>query len=351
MKTITVNLSSRSYPVYIGNKILSKDLLVPHIKGQQVLIVTQEKIAQFYLAPLQKLLLDFQCDVIFLQDGEDHKNLAEWQKILDALLQKSHDRTTTLIALGGGIVGDMAGFAAACYMRGVNYFQIPTSLIAQVDAAIGGKTGVNHPLGKNMVGAFYHPACVIIDTNFLQTLPQREFISGFAEVIKYGLIRDAEFFSWLEKNIQNILKKNSASLEYLVECSVKIKAEIVSQDECDLGVRNILNFGHTFGHALEAATAYREYLHGEAVAVGMVMAAKLSQKKGLCSAAELNRIIDLLTRCGLLQVFPQTLDFMSYMKRDKKNGAGEMNFILLKRIGWAVRVKNVAEDEAKSVVL
>lgn len=337
MKIVTVDLPRHSYPIYIGDGILSQlTIWQSHIHGKQILIVTQENIAQHYLQSLQKTLMHYQCDTIFLPSGEQYKNLTEWQKIIDVLLQKHHERSTTLIALGGGMIGDMTGFAAACYQRGVNYIQVPTTLIAQVDSAVGGKTGINHPLGKNMLGAFYQPQCVIVDASTLTTLPRREFIAGLAEVIKYGLIYDVEFFCWLEKNYSTVLKKESTALQAIIEKSLTIKASIVAQDERDNGIRNLLNFGHTFGHAIETACAYQNILHGEAVAVGMVMAAELSVQRGMLSISEMERIKNLLTYCDLPITLPDIPDLLPFMQQDKKVKNGKIQFILLKRIGEAV---------------
>jgi 3-dehydroquinate synthase len=345
-QTISVSLPDHSYPIYIGSDILADPkILTSHLSGHQVLIVTQDNIASAHLSALQTVLVNYQCDVFFLPDGESFKNIQEWQKIVDVLLERKHERTTTLIALGGGVVGDMAGFAAACYQRGVNYIQIPTTLIAQVDSAMGGKTGVNHALGKNMIGAFYQPQAVFTDVKMLMTLPQRQFVSGLAEVIKYGLIRDEEFFLWLENNVGAYLNRDEQALLYIVSRSAAIKAEIVMQDEKDHGLRNLLNFGHTFGHALETALAYQAILHGEAVAIGMVIAAELSAALGYISARDVERVVDLLKSCGLLHTlaaFPDVSELMISIERDKKVMNKKLNFILLKKIGEGVKVSDVA---------
>ncbi len=333
----------KAYPVYIDNHLLSSsEIFQKHIHGHQVFIVTQKNIAELYLGVLQKTLQDYHCDVIFIPEGEKNKNIFEWQKIIEQLILKHHERSTTLIALGGGVIGDMTGFAAACYQRGVNYIQVPTTLMAQVDSSIGGKTGINHPLAKNMLGAFHQPQCVVMDMATLTTLPEREFVSGIAEIIKYGLIWDADFFSWLENNIQLILEKNSAALKYAIERSAAIKMHIVAEDERDHGLRQLLNFGHTFGHALESATNYQTFLHGEAVAFGMKMAAELSHRHQGLSVDDVSRIENLLKRAGLLQNPVEIPDLMSYMKRDKKTQKGETQFILLKKIGSAIRHQNLS---------
>lgn len=346
---IPLNFTHSSYLIYIGHEIFSNaDILSSHIHGHQVLIVTQENIAKHYLLSLQNYLQAYQCDVVFIPQGEENKNLQEWQKIFDVLLKKKHERSTTLIALGGGMIGDMTGFAAACYQRGVNYIQIPTSLMAQVDSAIGGKTAVNHVHGKNMLGAFYQPQCVISDVELLSTLSQREFVSGLAEVIKYALICDIDFYFWLEKNVDLILQRETNVLLHVVSRSAAIKAGIVSQDEKDQGLRNLLNFGHTFGHALETALNYQNILHGEAVAIGMVVAANLSRELNLISHEEVERIINLLKTFGLLQMsftFPPTLELVNLIKLDKKVLNKKINFIVLKKLGEAIKTSDVSEEQ------
>jgi len=325
--------------IHIGHNILSDpDILLPFIQSKQVLIVTQQTIAQWYLKELQAILTGHQCDVIFLAEGEQYKNIEEWQKIISALVANKHERDTTLIALGGGMVGDMTGFAAACYQRGVNYIQIPTTLIGQVDSAIGGKTGINHPLGKNLIGAFYHPQCIIADVNTLTTLSDREFSAGLAEVVKYGLICDADFFGWLEKNIVSILAKDKNALLHIVRHCSAIKTKFVALDEKDHGERRLLNFGHTFGHALETLHGYQAILHGEAVAIGMIMAAQWSEKLGFISAADVLRIRNLLDECRIKMDLPSIpyADLIEQMHRDKKVKNGELTLVLLEKIGKAV---------------
>jgi 3-dehydroquinate synthase len=347
VKTLRVGLHP-SYPVYLGENLLADlSLLSGHIKSKQVFLVTQKSIAQFYLDALLAQLSAYQVDVCYLAEGEVNKNISEWQKIFAELIEKRHERSTTLIALGGGMVGDMTGFAAACYQRGVSYIQIPTSLIAQVDSSVGGKTGINFS-GKNMLGAFYQPSCVVIDLVTLKTLPEREFVSGLAEIVKYGLIYDVDFFAWLEKNYQRLLLRDVSALQYAIECSVQIKSDIVAQDEHDLGLRNILNFGHTLGHALETLFGYTELLHGEAVAVGMLLAANVSCQRKLISEDDLQRIRDLLNNCQLLKNAPAIADHASLfeiMKRDKKAKNGRLNFILLERIGKAIKLEDVEFSE------
>lgn len=352
--TIPVHLQQDTYPIYVGNDLLSQaPFFTPHIHGQQVLIVTQKNVANYYLAILQKILRDYQCDVMLLPEGEVNKNINEWQKIFDVLLQKKHERSTTLIALGGGMVGDMTGFAAACYQRGVNYLQVPTTLIAQVDSAIGGKTAINHPLGKNMLGTFYHPQCVIADLNTLTTLPPREFIAGMAEVIKYGLMGDEKFFSWLEKNLTAVLQRNNDALLHVIRTSIRHKLQIVTQDEKDKGVRQLLNFGHTFGHALETAYAYQGLLHGEAVALGMLIAVELSAIVEKLPTAEVKRICQLLVKSGLyypVAGFSLEIDLLELLKRDKKVHDNKVNVILLQAIGQAKRVADISMTEISLAV-
>jgi 3-dehydroquinate synthase len=351
--TIPLHLDKHTYPIYVGQHIFaSTELLARHIRGKQVCIITQEKIAALYLQPLLRALQGYQCAVFSLPDGEQYKNLDEWRKILDLLLQQGHERSTTLIALGGGVVGDITGFAAACYQRGVNYIQIPTTLIAQVDAAIGGKTAVNHSHGKNMIGAFHQPQCVIADVNLLQTLPAREYIAGLAEVIKYGLIDDAMFFGWLEMNRDALLAKKTDALLHVMHVCVSMKARIVSEDERDLGRRNLLNFGHSFGHALEALGQYQRFLHGEAVAIGMAMAATLSGDLGLIPVATVQRIVNLLQSFGFVlnDSLPTSAELIQLMRRDKKMQLGKMNLILLSGLGRAEKVSTVSESQIEQML-
>jgi len=342
------------HSIYIGNNLLArKEIFAQHVHGQQVMIVTQNSIANFYLDTLKSALHDFQSDVIFLPEGEHNKIITEWQKIFDVLIEKKHDRSTTLIALGGGMVGDMTGFAAASYQRGVNYIQIPTTLIAQVDSAIGGKTGVNHGLLKNSIGAFHQPECVIADIDTLKTLSQREFVAGIAEVIKYGLIFDADFFSWLENNKTAVLNKNNDALLYIVNKAISHKLNIVRQDEKDQHVRQLLNFGHTFGHALETAFSYNTFLHGEAVAAGMLMAAALSAELGKINYSDVSRIYYLLNDCGLFlesQPVPDPMQLIDIMQRDKKNRGGKIHFILLNEIGKAEKISDISQERVIAAI-
>ena len=335
---VQVSLGDRSYPIFIGSDEIRKADIASYISGKKVLIVTNETIAPLYLELLESQLSDRQVSRVILADGEQYKNLDTLNLIFDQLIGDHHDRKTTLIALGGGVVGDMTGFAAACYQRGVPFIQIPTTLLAQVDSSVGGKTAVNHPLGKNMIGAFYQPQAVIIDTDTLSTLPDREFYAGLAEVIKYGLIVDAEFFQWLENNIDLLLQRDKQALAYAIELSCVSKAQIVAADETEQGMRAILNLGHTFGHAIETFQQYKQWIHGEAVAAGMVMAAELSVISGDLAEAELHRTKALLTRCSLPIAPPADMkadDFTRLMLRDKKVLDGQLRLVLLKDLGKA----------------
>ncbi len=340
MKTLHLELGERSYPNYIGAGLLGQaELLTPHIAGKRVAIVTNETVAPLYLERLRHHLTALQPIEVVLPDGEQYKTLEVLNRIYDALLASHCDRRTTLIALGGGVIGDMAGFAAATYQRGVPFIQVPTTLLAQVDSSVGGKTGVNHPLGKNMIGAFYQPRAVLIDTDTLTTLFDRELSAGFAEVIKYGLIRDPEFFAWLEANMDKLLARDPAALAHAIERSCQNKAEVVAADERESGVRALLNLGHTFGHAIETGMGYGAWLHGEAIAAGMTMAADLSRRLQWLSADDVARIEKLIRRARLPVWAPGTLSparFLELMAVDKKVLDGRLRLVLLKRLGEAV---------------
>lgn len=348
MRTLNVDLGDRSYPIYIGENLLAKpELLTPHILGQQVCIITNQTVAPLYLSALTNVLADYQVDTLVLPDGESFKTLSTVNDIFDKLLTARHNRTTTLIALGGGVVGDMTGFAAACYQRGVGFIQVPTTLLAMVDSSVGGKTGVNHSLGKNMIGAFYQPRCVLADTLLLQSLPERELSAGIAEIIKYGLISDYPFFEWLEANLDALLRGDREALAYAVERSCKNKADVVAQDEHEGGIRAILNFGHTFGHAIETAQGYGNWLHGEAVAAGMVMAADLSWRRGSITEQELARIKNLLTRANLPVKAPAEMtpdQFKQLMGVDKKILDGRLRLVLLDAMGQAIITSEIEPD-------
>jgi 3-dehydroquinate synthase len=347
MNILQIALGERSYPIYIGTKLLDRsELYSRHIAGKQILVVTNETVASLYLDKVLGQLSNYQTAQVILPDGEKYKSLEVLNQIFDALLANKFGRNTTLIALGGGVVGDMGGFAAASYQRGIPFIQIPTTLLAQVDSSVGGKTGINHPLGKNMIGAFYQPKCVIADADVLDTLDDRQISAGLAEVIKYGLIRDAEFFGWLEDNIDALLARDKTALAFSIERSCFNKAEVVAEDETETGVRATLNLGHTFGHAIETGAGYGEYLHGEAVAIGICQAADLSRRKGWLTDADVERILALIKRARLPINPPESLgseQFLRLMSVDKKNVDGEIRLILLKTIGQATLPVSIDE--------
>ncbi|WP_317932195.1 3-dehydroquinate synthase [Halioxenophilus sp. WMMB6] len=347
MMELNVDLGERSYPIYIGQVLTQPELLAKHIRSQQVCVVTNTTVAPLYLDNLLKLLAGFQVTSVILPDGEAHKDLQTLNKIFDELLHARHNRNTTLIALGGGVVGDMTGFAAACYQRGVNFIQIPTTLLSQVDSSVGGKTGVNHPLGKNMIGAFYQPQAVLADTDVLLTLPERELSAGIAEVIKYGLITDAEFFHWLEVNVEKLLACNTEALAYAIHRSCVNKAWVVAADEKENDLRAILNLGHTFGHAIETAMGYGVWLHGEAVGAGMLMAVDLSCRMGLVEPELVRRTQALLLRAHLPIATPSELSdeqYLQLMAVDKKVMDGKIRLVLLKGLGEAFVTSDVPRD-------
>ncbi|HHB91675.1 MAG TPA: 3-dehydroquinate synthase, partial [Thioploca sp.] len=308
MNTLQVDLGTRSYPIYIGQNLLKQtNLITPHIQSKQVLIVSNETVAPLYLNKIINTLDDFEVKTVILPDGEQYKNLIVLNQIFDTLLRQHFNRQATLIALGGGVVGDMTGFAAACYQRGIDFVQIPTTLLAQVDSSVGGKTGVNHSLGKNMIGAFHQPKSVLIDTETLKTLDNRQLSAGLAEVIKYGLINDLEFFEWLENNMSALLKQDSQALSFAIARSCQNKANIVAEDEKESGKRALLNLGHTFGHAIETGIGYGEYLHGEAVAIGIKLAAQFSAHLGWLDDSTVSRVINLLEKANLPVAIPKEL--------------------------------------------
>ena len=343
MIELTVPLGKRSYPIYIGSGLLNaKDLLSPYIAGNQVLVVSNVTVAPLYLesclTAIQSSKKQLQIETLILPDGEEFKNLTTLNLIFDKLLSVRFDRSCTLVALGGGVIGDITGFAAASYQRGVNFIQIPTTLLAQVDSSVGGKTGVNHQLGKNMIGAFHQPRCVIADIDTLNTLEDRQLSAGIAEVIKYGLIRDNSFVDWLETHMPKLLGRDTEILAQAVERSCKYKSEIVAADELESGQRALLNFGHTFGHAIENGMGYGQWLHGEAVAAGMVMAADLSVRQGWLTKHDLERIRHLLESSKLPIRPPTELSpekFLSLMSVDKKVKLGIINLVLLNAVGDA----------------
>jgi len=339
MRTLTVDLGDRSYPIHIGAGLLGdRQLLARALRARQVMIVTNEVVAPLYLATLREAFGDRRLATLVLPDGESHKTLATMERIITALLEAGFDRGCAIAALGGGVIGDLAGFAAACYQRGVDFVQVPTTLLAQVDSAVGGKTGVNHPLGKNMIGAFHQPRCVIADTATLATLPARELSAGLAEVIKYGLLRDRDLFAWLEDNIERLRGGDPAALAYAVERSCANKAAVVSDDEREAGMRALLNLGHTFGHAIETGLGYGRWLHGEAVGAGIHAAARLSMRLGWLEDSAMARIDRLLARAGLPGSIPGELEatrMLELMAVDKKARDGCMRLVLLRAIGDA----------------
>ena len=348
IQTLTVALAERSYPIHIGCGVLTRpDLLVPHLKQKKAVIVSNTTVAPLYLELLRSTLENAGISVlpVILPDGEKFKNWETLNLIFDALLGAHCERSTTLIALGGGVIGDMGGFAAACYQRGMPFIQVPTTLLSLVDSSVGGKTAINHPLGKNMIGAFYQQQLALADIATLDTLPDRELRAGLAEVIKYGLIRDPEFFVWLEASIEKLLAKDKDALAYAVHRSCANKAEVVAADERETGERALLNLGHTFGHAIETGLGYGEWLHGEAIAAGTLIAAELSQRLGWLDAAAVSRIESLFVRCGL-PVFGAPLGaarYMELMRHDKKVQDGRLRLVLLKAVGSAV-VSDVASE-------
>ena len=337
---INVSLGERSYPIIIGRHLLDDSVLASHIPGHRIAIVTNTTVAPLYLEKLSAMLQKAgkRCIPIVLPDGEEEKNVANLMRIFDALLENKCDRKITLLALGGGVIGDMTGFAAATYMRGVPFVQVPTTLLAQVDSSVGGKTAINHPLGKNMIGAFYQPQIVLADTATLSTLPDRELSAGMAEVIKQGAIIDKAFYKWLEANIEKLMARDDTALAYAIQRSCEIKADVVRQDERESGLRAILNFGHTFGHAIEAGLGYGKWLHGEAVGCGMVMAADLSTRLGYLDATDNARIVALVKAAGLPVKAPDlgADRWLDLMEVDKKNEDGKIKFILLKPLGETV---------------
>lgn len=347
-QTLQVALGDRSYPIHIGSGLLQRaDLLLPALGRRKAVIVSNETVAPLYLERLASLLQDNGVAVsrVVLPDGEEYKDWPTLNRIFDALLESRAERSTTLIALGGGVIGDMTGFAAACYQRGMPFIQVPTTLLSQVDSSVGGKTAINHPAGKNMIGAFYQPRLVLADTDALKSLPNRELRSGLVEVIKYGLIRDLAFFEWLEENVERVLARDTAALEHAIGVSCRHKAEIVAADEHEHGERALLNLGHTFGHAIETGMGYGEWLHGEAVAAGTMMAAELSRMRGWLSADDVGRIERLFVRAGVPVQGPAmaTGKYVELMRHDKKVQDGRLRLILLRRIGEALI------DDASSV--
>jgi len=356
VETLNLALGERSYPIHIGPGLVPRagELLAARLPAPRTVVVSNAVVAAHWLAPLRESLANagVVSEAILIPDGEIHKTMASLNDVLTRLLEIRAERSTTLVALGGGIVGDVAGFAAAVYQRGMPFVQVPTTLLAQVDSSVGGKTGVNHPLGKNMIGAFYQPRAVLIDTDVLQTLPDRELSAGLAEIIKYGAIRDAGFLGWLEANIERLVARDPAALTHAIGVSCHIKAEVVAADERESGDRALLNFGHTFGHAIEAGVGYGEWLHGEAVATGMVMAAEVSARLGTIAESDVERLRALLRRARLPVDAPRlSADrYLALMGRDKKVVAGELRFVLLDRLGSARLRSDVPEPLLRAVL-
>ncbi|SFV76511.1 3-dehydroquinate synthase [hydrothermal vent metagenome] len=337
MKILNLDLGENSYPIYIGQALLDQaQLLTDHIHGKQVMIVTNTTVAPLYLQQVKSLLGSLNVAEVVLPDGEQYKTLDTVNLIFDALLENRFDRSCTLIALGGGVVGDMTGFAAASYQRGVDFIQIPTTLLSQVDSSVGGKTGVNHPLGKNMIGSFHQPNCVVIDVDTLDTLDDRQFSAGLAEVIKYGLLGNVNFLEFLQNNIESLISREKSLIIQAVYQSCTDKANIVAEDELESGKRALLNFGHTFGHAIENTLGYGVFLHGEAISVGMLMATKLSQLSGDLNENEVIQVKDLLEKSNLpISVAGKisASEFLSAMSVDKKVVDGNIRLILMRRLG------------------
>ena len=353
-KILNVELADKSYPIYIGSNLLSsKSLLSDHIQGKQVMIVTNTTIAPLYLEKLKDALVDFNVESVVLPDGEEFKTLETLNKVFDALLKAKFDRSSTLVALGGGVVGDITGYAAASYQRGVNFIQVPTSLLSQVDSSVGGKTGVNHELGKNMIGAFYQPKAVIIDVDTLDTLSDQEYSAGMAEVIKYGLLGNADFFYMLETNIESIMARNKDLIIEIIFNSCKDKASIVALDEFERGKRALLNLGHTFGHGIENAFGYGNYLHGEAVSIGMVMATKLSMDEGYLSNEDAIRVESILSKADLPISIKKSIGsetLIEAMSLDKKSIDGKIRLVLLKALGDSYLTDSYSKENFNKVV-
>ncbi|MEG2462873.1 3-dehydroquinate synthase [Acinetobacter johnsonii] len=355
MQTLYVELGERRYPIFIGSDLDPKALLEPYIHGRQVMIVSNETVAPLYLARYVAAIeaLGKTVATCILPDGEKYKNIEHLNLIFDALLASGFNRDCTVLALGGGVIGDMAGFASACFQRGVYFIQVPTTLLSQVDSSVGGKTGINHPLGKNMIGAFQQPQVVLADMSQLKTLPPRELSAGLAEVIKYALLGDADFLAWLEQHMDALVQGDEAALAEAVYRSCAHKARIVANDEKEQGERALLNLGHTFGHAIESYLGYGEWLHGEAVATGMVMAADLSQRMGWISAEDLARTKNIIQRANLPIVCPQIPldDFLAYMAHDKKVLNGQLRLVLMQAVGQAIITKTFDVELMKQAIL
>ncbi|WP_100658023.1 3-dehydroquinate synthase [Alteromonas flava] len=353
--SVTVDLGDRSYPIIIAAGLLSQsnEPLISNIK-KKAIVVTNTTIAPLYLSIIQKHLGEQLLHTIIIEDGEQHKTLDTYASIMTELLSCEAGRDTTLIALGGGVVGDLTGFVAATYQRGMPFIQIPTTLLAQVDSSVGGKTAVNHPLGKNMIGAFYQPQAVLIDTTTLATLPDREFAAGMAEVIKYGIIYDADFFAWLESHVAELQNKEAQALQYAIRRCCEIKAEIVAKDERESGIRALLNLGHTFGHAIEAEQGYGNWLHGEAVSAGIILACSVARREFSFSESEFCRVEHLLQAFGLPVVGPQDMSYASYMqhmRHDKKVLDSRIRFVIPTTIGNAIVTDKISDECLQAVLV
>ena len=348
-----VNLEDNSYPIFIGEGAsLSLENFDGYIAGKDIAIITNEVVAPLYLNEISDLFSNRNVIEYILPDGEQEKKLKTVHKIIDRLMEAGFGRDSTLIALGGGVVGDITGFTASIFMRGINFIQIPTTLLAQVDASVGGKTAVNHKSGKNLIGSFYQPQCVICDSIFLATLEATEISAGLAEIIKYGLIFDSEFFQWLQKNMQQILSNDRAAVDYVIQRSCAIKAEIVAQDEKEQSVRALLNFGHTFGHAIEKLTGYGNWTHGDAVAVGMVLAARLSENMSLITPEDVQNIEEILTAANLPISLPNIdpAELLAAMQSDKKVKDRNIQLVLLKNIGEAFLTADYSQEDLVNIL-
>lgn len=354
METLEVSLGERSYPIYIKSGAISdSSLFIPHIKGSKVVVITNETVAPLYADKVVAAVANFDVKVFAIEDGEQYKTLTTYEKIMTFLLDNNYGRDVTLIALGGGVIGDIVGFVAATYQRGVDFIQVPTTLLSQVDSSVGGKTAVNHPLGKNMIGAFYQPQAVVIDTDSLNTLPAREVAAGVSEVIKYGILGDLPFFQYLQQNKQALKALDQDVLTYVIKVCCQNKADLVAQDEKEADVRALLNLGHTFGHAIEAEMGYGNWLHGEAVAAGMVQAAELAATRSWVTVDEVEEIKALLAYFDLPIVGPDSMscaDYVKHMKKDKKVQADTIRFVLPKEVGKAILVKDVTEQELQQIL-
>jgi 3-dehydroquinate synthase len=353
VQTLQVDVGHSSYPITIGSGLLgNRELLEVQIPGRDLLIVTNTTVAKLYLAKLTGSFMQRRICECILPDGEQHKTLQTVGWVFDALVANKLNRDATVLALGGGVVGDIAGFTAACYQRGIGYVQVPTTLLAQVDSSVGGKTGVNHPGGKNLIGAFYQPRAVIADTDVLASLPDRQLKSGLAEVIKYGCVWDPLLFEWLDRNIGTLLARDPDALSYAIGRSCEIKATVVARDERERELRAILNFGHTFGHAIEAATGYETYLHGEAVGLGMLIAVDLSQRLGMIDTKVLERVRDILLRTGLPTEAPRigAAKAFELMQMDKKVLAGSVRLVLLEKLGRAIITDQYAKAALEAIL-